>query len=558
MEITFDNADGRIPIERDEVTLRRTVGLKCDEYELDGKRVNKTEVMKLLESSGFSRSNPYYIVQQGKIEALVHMRDGERLELLKEVAGTKVYDERRAQSVAILEDTKNKQERIEEVLAYIESRLAELEDEKDELKEFQELDRKKRGLEYAILEAELGEVRRELDRLDEARQAEAEAREATHTAGAEKQELLRGMAADTARAKAEELRLRAERSAIAEQRAERLALRAKLELDVAELRKLAGTDGKARAAAKADLAAVQAEIAAKEGELAALEPKLAGARAAQAQTQQAHDRLLGRQTELFARRSRSARFETAAARDKWIEGELRSVKKLQRDRSAQAAGARKEAGRLAADAATHAEEVLERRGQVTERKARIRAAIDDIKASKARRNQLQDAQNKKYREGADVERASERAKADFSAAERALYSTLSRAKREGVQSVSKLQAQLKLDGVHGPLIELVDCAEQYARAVEVTGADSLFNVVVDDDAIASRLIKEMNERKMSARITFLPLNRLSAKPPRLPTGDGVVAMHEKVQCDPKFQRAVRARARRRRRAAAHPPPRRCR
>lgn len=67
------------------------------------------------------------------------MKDPERLNLLKEVAGTRVYDERRAQSVSILEDTKTKKERIEEVLAYIEERLEELEDEKDELKEYQEV-----------------------------------------------------------------------------------------------------------------------------------------------------------------------------------------------------------------------------------------------------------------------------------------------------------------------------------------------------------------------------------------------------------------------------------
>jgi len=28
---------------------------------------SKTEVMNLLESAGFSRSNPYYVVQQGKV-----------------------------------------------------------------------------------------------------------------------------------------------------------------------------------------------------------------------------------------------------------------------------------------------------------------------------------------------------------------------------------------------------------------------------------------------------------------------------------------------------------
>ena len=30
-------------------------------------RYSKTDVMNLLESAGFSRSNPYYIVKQGKV-----------------------------------------------------------------------------------------------------------------------------------------------------------------------------------------------------------------------------------------------------------------------------------------------------------------------------------------------------------------------------------------------------------------------------------------------------------------------------------------------------------
>ncbi|ONK63414.1 uncharacterized protein A4U43_C07F14890 [Asparagus officinalis] len=62
VEIVFDNSDNRIPVDKDEVRLRRTIGLKKDEYFLDAKHVTKTEVMNLLESAGFSRSNPYYVV----------------------------------------------------------------------------------------------------------------------------------------------------------------------------------------------------------------------------------------------------------------------------------------------------------------------------------------------------------------------------------------------------------------------------------------------------------------------------------------------------------------
>ena len=55
---------GRLSVEADEVVLRRTVGHKKDEFFLNRKRVQKSEVQSLLESAGFSKSNPYYIVQQ--------------------------------------------------------------------------------------------------------------------------------------------------------------------------------------------------------------------------------------------------------------------------------------------------------------------------------------------------------------------------------------------------------------------------------------------------------------------------------------------------------------
>lgn len=51
------------------------------------------------------------------------MKDSDRLGLLKEIAGTIVYEERKAESLKILADTTNKQAHIEEVLTFIEERL---------------------------------------------------------------------------------------------------------------------------------------------------------------------------------------------------------------------------------------------------------------------------------------------------------------------------------------------------------------------------------------------------------------------------------------------------
>lgn len=46
------------------------IGAKKDQYFLNKKMVPRTDVMNLLESAGFSRSNPYYIVKQGKVGLL--------------------------------------------------------------------------------------------------------------------------------------------------------------------------------------------------------------------------------------------------------------------------------------------------------------------------------------------------------------------------------------------------------------------------------------------------------------------------------------------------------
>lgn len=169
VEIIFDNTDGRLPIDKDEVYLRRVIGSKKDQYFLNKKIVTRSDVMNLLESAGFSRSNPYYIVKQGKINQMATAPDSQRLKLLREVAGTRVYDDRREESKAILKETEGKLEKIEDFLRTIEERLKTLEEEKEELKEYQRWDKQRRCLEYTIHERELKENKRKLNELEASR-----------------------------------------------------------------------------------------------------------------------------------------------------------------------------------------------------------------------------------------------------------------------------------------------------------------------------------------------------------------------------------------------------
>ena len=112
VEIIFDNSDDRFSTGTDDVVLRRTVGLKKDEFFLNKKRMPKEDIISLLETAGFSRTNPYYIVQQGKVANLCTMKDKDRLVLLKEVSGTSIYEEKRAESLKILQEAGVQQDRI--------------------------------------------------------------------------------------------------------------------------------------------------------------------------------------------------------------------------------------------------------------------------------------------------------------------------------------------------------------------------------------------------------------------------------------------------------------
>lgn len=114
------------------------------------------------------------------------MKDSERLDLLKEIGGSRVYEERRRESLKIMQETGkwllillflvcdecflislmmisgNKRNQIIQVVQYLDERLRELDEEKAELKKYQQLDKQRKSLEYTIYDREVTDARREL------------------------------------------------------------------------------------------------------------------------------------------------------------------------------------------------------------------------------------------------------------------------------------------------------------------------------------------------------------------------------------------------------------
>jgi len=81
-----------------------------------------------------------------------------------------VYEQRLTESLRIMADTDAKRGKTNELLEYIESRLEELEEA--ELKEFQEKDKPRRCMEYAMHQRKLEEVGEALDEIENERRLE--------------------------------------------------------------------------------------------------------------------------------------------------------------------------------------------------------------------------------------------------------------------------------------------------------------------------------------------------------------------------------------------------
>lgn len=322
VEIIFDNSDDRFPTGKNEVVIRRTIGMKKDEYSLDRKNATKTDVMNLLESAGFSRSNPYYIVPQGRVTALTNMKDNERLLLLKEVAGTQVYEARRTESLKIMTETNNKREKIDELLNYIQERLTELEEEKEELKDYQEKDKERRCLQYTIDHREQLAIAEELDNLEERRNAGAENTDDSEERFRQGDRELAEIQAEINELKQQADFLNVDKKQLEAERKEASRAKAKIELDVKNLTDGQSAAQQARSQYQSDVNALESSIQQHEEELAQITPEY-NTRAQEEATIKAElDSAEAARQRLYAKQGRNARFRNKRERDDWLRAEI--------------------------------------------------------------------------------------------------------------------------------------------------------------------------------------------------------------------------------------------
>ncbi|EEY22787.1 chromosome segregation protein sudA [Verticillium alfalfae VaMs.102] len=488
VEIIFDNSDDRFPTGGKELILRRTIGSKKDEYSLDRKVVTKNDVINLLEAAGFSRSNPYYIVPQGRVSALTNMKESDRLNLMKEVAGTQVYEARRAESLKIMNETNNKREKIDELLGYIKERLAELEEEKEELRGFQDKDRDRRCLEYALYYQEQQAFQSQLERIENMRQNGLESTEQIRNELKDAEKTIAKLDAEITKLTREMDLLKIDRRQLDEERRKTAKDKAVSELKVKNLFDGQSAAAQAQQQHDAELKAVRKEMADSKHELERITPVYDERRKKENEIRLQMDTAEAARTRLYNKQTRSSQFKNKAARDKWLRDEIEDL-----------------------------------RTNIMSQKANKLTTAEDVARLLSRDEEK-------------LRHMTETALHEKHDAENRLGHSMDGATKRGLATIRRLKREQDVPGAYGTLAELFEVNEAYRLAAEQIAGNSLFHYVVQDSRTSEFIIEQLNRQK-GGRVTFMPLDQLRPRQVNLPRSQDAVPLLSKIRYDPKYEKA---------------------
>lgn len=134
--ITFDNADHKLAIDYEEVTVARRLYRSGEsEYSINGTPCRLKDVNELFYDTGIGKEG-YSIIGQGQIEKILSGKPEEKRELFDEAAGIVKFKKRKATAQKKLEDERQNLVRVNDILSELEKQVGPLEKQSEKAKIF--------------------------------------------------------------------------------------------------------------------------------------------------------------------------------------------------------------------------------------------------------------------------------------------------------------------------------------------------------------------------------------------------------------------------------------
>lgn len=164
--IVLDNSDSTLPIDYEEVAITRRVYRSGEsEYLINKTNCRLKDITELLLDTGIGRDG-YSVIGQGRIDEILSTRSEDRRQIFEEASGIMKYKVRKNDAEKKLELTRQNLERINDIIAELESQLEPLREQSEKARRFLDLREELKVLEVNVYLDSMKKFRDRLEVLD--------------------------------------------------------------------------------------------------------------------------------------------------------------------------------------------------------------------------------------------------------------------------------------------------------------------------------------------------------------------------------------------------------
>ncbi|HNW25791.1 MAG TPA: chromosome segregation protein SMC [Candidatus Gastranaerophilaceae bacterium] len=481
-------------------------------YYLDDKVVTLSEIHSILEKHNIT-PNSYNVIMQGDVTSITNCSSNERRKIIDEIAGVADFDRRIEQATNELETVEKRVEKSSLILSEVDIRLEQLKEEREVALKYQKLKDEKINLESQINKVKFFDIKRNLEKAHEnilefTKKKKEE--EVKHKDLEERLELIKGkyqeiceLVKEKGEAQQIEIKKLAEETKGAIERKQsainyadkqihdglKSIENAKNGIEV-QNKKIADTELKIQLK-KDEIKGIEENIALQKAELNKILEEMTG-------LNQTADQHIEKRNQLRKDLEALQDKENNLIKEKLpLENELKNLQK-------ELGEAQEQVEKLK----DFKKNFGSNKDLISTQSEQLKREMEDLKI--VQQNAMHDLDTTKN-EISDLNYDIQMAYRKISSME---------AQKQAVEDANFGRAidtvmNAKLKGVHAPLVKLGKVDKKYSTALEIAIGGRITHVVVDDEHVASVAI-ELLKSSDAGRATFIPLNKISKAPSKLP------------------------------------------
>uniref|UniRef100_A0A4Y0BM41 Structural maintenance of chromosomes protein n=1 Tax=Anopheles funestus TaxID=62324 RepID=A0A4Y0BM41_ANOFN len=549
VELVFEKApisSGNKSSEMNEVRIRRTISATKDQYKLNGRIATRKEVVAMLDSIGLSSCNPYYIVQQGKINQLATAHPVELLQVFFEIGGIRVYDEKLKEILKLKQDADTclKQTRIEYTSLNENFKL--LSKERKEQEKFEQLEKKQRGLNMLMLEKKHSDSVAALQHLEQNEKSWEEKQRLYVLQKLEAVENINVLKTNRKENKIALTNALSKHSRLNEDNLYLQKQKAQIELQIKDMEHKLASESNDQKSKQTQLEKLRDEIEQAQQGLKNISDDL---KLAQERRDEFNSRLLKKvetRSELIDKQRRGIQFSNQKERDHFLKNEIDYIMKQITQQQESLKETTKEHNIAMEYLENEKQNGIQEQEALTLLMKKEHTYGEHLILIKRRLQESKNLLDEQLAEEIKIKENLQYCKVQNSEQTQKIKKLIGTGAYQGLQSVSKILDMLRsqggqchpvVKGYYGQLMENFNCEEAIYRAVETVAGSKLNYHIVESDTVANEIIALCNKNKLPGEFNFLPLNRLKATQQVYPKENAMQPLISLLQFEPKYELA---------------------